>query len=143
MDDDLAAIRVKRLEQLRAQQGAPGAGASPSTGAPGKMGGGAGGADEAAKRAQMEEMRRGMLVQILSNEARERLSRVSIVKPEKARAVEDYLLKLAQSRQLSGKVAEGQLIELLEQISSQGKTENKIVYNRRRSDSDDEDDLDF
>ncbi|KAI8814818.1 PDCD5-related protein [Cladochytrium replicatum] len=139
MDDDLAHIRAKRLEQLRAQQGAPDAGASPAAGAPG---GGTGGADDAAKRAQMEEMRRGMLVQILSNEARERLSRVSIVKPEKARAVEDYLLKLAQSRQLSGKVAEGQLIELLEQISNQGKTENKIVYNRRRSDSDDDDDDD-
>lgn len=38
----------------------------------------------------MEEMRANMLYQILNNEARERLSRISMVKASKARAIEGF-----------------------------------------------------
>ncbi|GBC05905.1 hypothetical protein RclHR1_00650024 [Rhizophagus clarus] len=83
-----------------------------------------------------------MLSQILDNEARERLARISMVKAEKARAVEDLLIRMAQTGQLRGKVNESQLIEILEQINQQQKPETKIVYNRRKFD-DDEDEDDF
>lgn len=42
-----------------------------------------------------------------------------MVKAEKARAVEDLLIRLAQSNQLRNKVSEQQLIDLLGQINQQ------------------------
>ena len=41
---------------------------------------------------------------------------VALVSPERARQIEDILLRLAQSGQVRGKVTESQLIELLEQV---------------------------
>lgn len=56
------------------------------------------------------------------------VSRISIVKPEKGKAVEDHLLRMAQSGQLQGKIDEKQLIALLERISDQEKKqETKIT----------------
>jgi programmed cell death protein 5 len=53
-----------------------------------------------------------------------------MVKAERARQVEDYLIKAATSRQLSGKVDEEQLINILEQVAQQ-KNETKITIQRR------------
>ena len=64
----------------------------------------------------MEEMRRTMLAQILDNKARERLNRISIVKPEKARGFEDLIIRMARSGQINGKLGEQQIIDLLEQV---------------------------
>jgi programmed cell death protein 5 len=50
-----------------------------------------------------------------------------MVKADKARAVEDLLIRMAQTGQLRGKVSESQLIEILEQINQQQKPETKIV----------------
>lgn len=45
------------------------------------------------------------------------MARISLVKPEKARRVEDMIIHAAQSGQLGGKVNEASLINLLDQIS--------------------------
>jgi programmed cell death protein 5 len=45
------------------------------------------------------------------------VARISLVKPEKARQVEDMIIGAAQSGQLGGKVNEANLISLLDQIS--------------------------
>ncbi|CAG8549021.1 10874_t:CDS:2 [Paraglomus occultum] len=125
MDDaELQAIRQARLRELQAQ--ATQGGGSKSS------------AEDAEKRREMEEARQTMLVQILDNEARERLARISMVKADKARGVEDLLLRMAQTGQLRGKVSESQLIDLLGQINQQAKPETRIVY-RRRFDGDDDD----
>jgi len=47
-----------------------------------------------------------MLTSVLTPEAKERLARVSMVRPENARAVEDHILGLARSRKLQAKVDE-------------------------------------
>ena len=47
------------------------------------------------------------------------MSRISIVKPEKARGVEDLLIRMAQSGKLRGQVTEPQLVQYLEQINTQ------------------------
>ena len=47
------------------------------------------------------------------------MSRISIVKPEKARGVEDLLIRMAQSGKLQGQVTEPQLVQYLEQINTQ------------------------
>ncbi|KAJ1989494.1 hypothetical protein H4R33_002046 [Dimargaris cristalligena] len=147
MDDDLQAIRARRLAELQGRQ----AGASPSAASAGSPlgrqaggGPGAGGSEEeeAQKRQQMEERRQMLLSQILEGDARERLARIAMVKADKARGVEDMLIRMAQTGQLRGKVNESQLIGLLEQISEKSKkNEPKIVFNRRRDDDDDDDDF--
>lgn len=45
------------------------------------------------------------------------VSRIALVSPERSRQIEGILVRMAQSGQLRGKVSEGQLIELLEQVS--------------------------
>ena len=126
-DSELRAIRERRLAELKASSGMGG----------GFSGEGASGEDE-DKKSQIEDMRRNMLAQVLDNSARERISRIAIVKPEKARAVEDYILGMARSGRLVSKINESQLIDLLEQMN-ETKKETKIVYNRRRYDDSDSD----
>ncbi len=58
------------------------------------------------------------------------MARIALVKPEKARAVEDMIIRAAQSGQLGGQVDEPKLIQLLEQISgSQPKTKVTVSAN--------------
>ncbi|CAG8744017.1 38091_t:CDS:2 [Gigaspora margarita] len=123
MDDpELEAIRQARIRELQATAAAGGGSKSSE--------------DDGEKKRQQEETRQTLLTQILDNEARERLARISIVKAEKARTVEDLLIRMAQSGQLRGKVSESQLIDLLQQINQQQKPEKKIVYNRRKFEED-------
>ncbi|KAJ1984918.1 hypothetical protein H4R34_000369 [Dimargaris verticillata] len=138
MDDELQAIRARRLAELQKSQGA----GSSAHGMPGMSGAGQGENEE--QKRQMEEMREMMLTQILDNDARQRLTRIAMVKADKARGVEDMLIRMAKTGQLRGKVSEQQLIGLLEQLSEQTKrSEPKIVFNRRRDYDDDEDDEDY
>lgn len=48
------------------------------------------------------------------------VSRISLVKPSKARAIQDLLIRMAQSGQVRQKVTEQQLIGLLDQVEGQG-----------------------
>ncbi|KAJ7491278.1 PDCD5-related protein [Mycena latifolia] len=100
--------------------------------------------DEAAKRAQEEQMRRDVMATVLDTAARERLSRIALVSPERSKQIEGILIRMVQSGQLRGRVSENQLIDLLEQMEdAQGKTAAKksnIVFQRRR---DPDDDFDF
>ncbi|GLC34650.1 hypothetical protein PLESTB_001238500 [Pleodorina starrii] len=89
-------------------------------------------AQEEAKRSA-EEQRRAMLASCMTNEARERLSRIAIVKPEKARGVENMILAAAQRGALTAKVSEERLVQLLEQVNErEGASKPKITIQRRR-----------
>uniref|UniRef100_A0A0E0DUE7 Programmed cell death protein 5 n=1 Tax=Oryza meridionalis TaxID=40149 RepID=A0A0E0DUE7_9ORYZ len=126
-DPELEAIRQRRMQELMAQRGA----ANPQNAGQQK-------AQEDAKQ-EAEERRQMMLAQILSSEARERLSRIALVKPDKARGVEDVLLRAAQSGGISEKVSEERLISLLEQINTHTSKQTKVTIQRRRSILDDDD----
>ncbi|XP_075502926.1 uncharacterized protein LOC142540560 isoform X1 [Primulina tabacum] len=127
-DPELEAIRQRRMQELMAQRG-----------------GGAGNhqnpeqqkAQEDAKR-DAEEQRQMMLTQLLTSEARERLARIALVKPEKARGVEDVIIRAAQMGQITEKVSEERLISLLEQINTQTTKETKVTIKRRQSILDDD-----
>ncbi|KAF8797919.1 hypothetical protein BYT27DRAFT_7203606 [Phlegmacium glaucopus] len=97
-----------------------------------------------AKRAQEEQIRRDLLSTVLDTAARERLSRIALVSPERSKQIETILLRMAQSGQLRNRVSEEQLIDLLNQMEqAEGKTtiqKSTIVYHRRKGL---EDDLDF
>jgi len=100
-----------------------------------------GGGEDTSKRAAEEQMRRDLLTTVLDTEARERLSRIALVSPERSRQVEAILLRMAQSGQLKGRVTEAQLIDLLEQAdeahSKTAPAKKPILYQRRRDLDDD------
>ncbi|KAK9811763.1 hypothetical protein WJX72_009653 [[Myrmecia] bisecta] len=133
-DPELEAIRQRRMQQLMSQYGKGGG-----------MGGGMPSQEdqeqkEEQQRAQ-EEQRQTMLISILQPQARERLARIALVKPEKARGVENILLQMAQRGQIVEKVSEERLISLLEQINEQQATKTKVTIQRRRPTFDDDDDF--
>ncbi|KAJ7562857.1 hypothetical protein O6H91_03G086800 [Diphasiastrum complanatum] len=96
MDDpELEAIRQRRMQELMAKRGV-GAGGNSQNHEQQQ-------AQEEQKR-EAEERRQMMLAQIVSSQARERLARIALVKPEKARGVEDVILRSAQYGQITEKI---------------------------------------
>lgn len=71
--------------------------------------------------------------------ARERLARVSLVKPDNARAVEEHLLRLAQARKLTAQVGEDDIIRILEEVTRAGATRVVVARKKRAGDDDDDD----
>ncbi|KAK9093182.1 hypothetical protein Syun_028093 [Stephania yunnanensis] len=126
-DPELEAIRQRRMQELMGQQRF---GNQQNSEQQNK-------AQEDAKR-EADEQRQVMLSQILSSQARERLARIALVKPEKARGVEDVVLRAAQMGQIVEKVSEERLISLLEQINNQTTKQTKVTIQRRRSVLDDD-----
>ncbi|KAK1259517.1 hypothetical protein QJS04_geneDACA005416 [Acorus gramineus] len=126
-DPELEAIRQRRMQELMGQQGLAN-----------QQNSGQQKAQEEAKR-EADERRQLMLSQILSPEARERIARIALVKPEKARGVEDVVLRAAQMGQITEKVSEERLISLLEQINTQTSKQTKVTIQRRRSVLEDDD----
>ncbi|WWC68890.1 uncharacterized protein I206_102826 [Kwoniella pini CBS 10737] len=131
-------------------------GFKPSAGGP--SGGGNGGpspedreAAEARAR-QQEEMKRTMIAAMLEPSARERLSRISLTRPQLSAQVEDLLVRMGQQGQIRGQVTDEALKGLLEQVSNPppsknttpalsagGRTKslgNGITIQRKRDDSD-------
>ena len=70
---------------------------------------------------------------------RETVARVALVKPEKARAVEDMIIQNAMSGRLQAQVTEGELIRILEQVSQQFDRQVTVKFVRRRAFDEDED----
>ncbi|KAK4050915.1 hypothetical protein OIO90_004891 [Microbotryomycetes sp. JL221] len=148
MDAELEAIRARRMADLQSQQGTSIGSAGNSIGPAGV---GQGDSEEQAQQraAAAEEQRRTIMSQILSSEARERLSRIALVRPERARGIEDLLVRMAQSGQLRGRVSEEQLIGVLDQIEAGEKKQRggadsgagKIIFNRRKGLDDSDDDF--
>jgi len=98
MDDELKAIRKKKLLELQQQQ-------MSSQEAIG----------EEARKHELEE-KKAALRQILTNEARERLGRIKTARPEVAENIENQLIMFAQSGQLKNKINDEQLRELLSKL---------------------------
>eukprot|EP00981_Chlorochromonas_danica_P008141 scaffold2028_cov181-Ochromonas_danica.AAC.19 len=104
-----------------------------------------------AQKAEYEERRTVILDQVLEPAAKERLTRLSLVKKELVRAVEDSIITGATNGRLSGKVTDEQLIAMLEQVggsaggqegSALGVGKKKVVIQRRKYAGVDEDDDD-
>lgn len=129
-DSELQALRNARLAEMMAQQGGGAAGPQDAEAA-------------AQRRAEQEEQRAAMLAALLLPQARERLARIELVKPEKARAIQEMLLGAARQGAIREKVSEERLIELLEQVNERSeKTTTKVTIQRRRMAFDDDSDED-
>eukprot|EP01025_Chloroclados_australasicus_P041074 TRINITY_DN4327_c1_g1_i1.p1 TRINITY_DN4327_c1_g1~~TRINITY_DN4327_c1_g1_i1.p1 ORF type:complete len:131 (+),score=27.11 TRINITY_DN4327_c1_g1_i1:148-540(+) len=127
-DPELEAIRQKRMKELMAQQGG-GANMTPE---------GQKQKEEAARAA--EEQRQAILAQVMQPEAKERLSRIGLVKPDKARRMEDMIINMAKVGRLAEKISEQQLIQMLEQVNEKTESSMKVTIQRRRQIMDDDED---
>jgi len=122
--------------QIKALQAQMGDGGQPGA-APDK--------EQEEKRAAEDAMKRDLLATVLDSGARERLSRIALVAPQRSAQIEGMLLRMAQTGQLRGRVTEQMLIGLLEQAeestAKQGSKKGAIVYQRRRDIDDDDFDI--
>ena len=71
-----------------------------------------------AEMQKLEEIKKIILRNILTKEARERLDRIKLVKPDLALQLELYLVQLYQSGKLRGQMTDVQLKSILEMLSS-------------------------
>lgn len=78
--------------------------------------------EEASRRA----MRENVMRVALTSEARQRLANVKMVKPEVARAIEEYIIQLVSSGRLKRTIDDEQLKELLTSIQGPAKKEFKF-----------------
>ncbi|SPC62955.1 related to Programmed cell death protein 5 [Ustilago sp. UG-2017b] len=148
-NDELQAIRAARMAELRGSGGraGPSAGGPPGPagfdGGSGRASSAGGGKNQEEQAAQQEEMKRQMLSRILDVEARERLSRIGLVKPQKAREITDLLIRMAQSGQIRGRITEDQLIGLLDQVdqASAAESAGKITFTRKKTVQEDDDSI--
>jgi programmed cell death protein 5 len=74
---------------------------------------------------QLEEQKQALLRQILTPEARQRLTNLALIKPEFTEQLELQLIQLAQSGRMQIPVSDAQLKQLLIQLQSR-KRETKI-----------------
>lgn len=72
-------------------------------------------------RRQFEAQKQAVLKQILTPEARQRLTNIRMVKPEFAEQVEIQLIQLAQAGRISLPITDAQLKEALGKLQSQRK----------------------
>lgn len=133
MDPELQALREARLAELKR---------GTSSGQGGEEGGNSRGPAIGSA-----------IASFLEPQALERLSRVSLVRPDRGEAVENYLKQIISSGQLSHKITEDEIVQILNGISREQKKKNdvKIIFNRRNNDltenikktNDEDDDDDF
>jgi programmed cell death protein 5 len=103
-DPELAELRRRRLQQLQEMQGGAPAG-NPMY--------------AAAQQAEMERReseRAELLRKVMTPEARERLARIRLAKPEIANAVEQQVFSLAASGRLPRAIDDATLRALLERL---------------------------
>ena len=65
---------------------------------------------------QFEEQKKAILRSVLTNDARERLGRIRIARPEIVDSIENQLLMIARSGQLKSKINDEQLRMLLQKV---------------------------
>jgi programmed cell death protein 5 len=107
-DSELEALRQKRMAEMQ-QSGQQ--------------------QSEANERArQIEVQKQAMLRQILTPEARDRLSNVKVANPEMANMVEMQLIQLAQSGRLAGMINDSMLRDILMKVAPQRR---EITIERR------------
>lgn len=103
-DDELEALRRRRVQELQARQQAQRDMAESQA------------VEEAQARAEAEAQKEAVLRQILTPEARERLVRLKMARPEEARLLEAQLVQLAQSGRLTGQIDDAQLRQILARL---------------------------
>ena len=108
-DEELEALRQKKLAEMQEQQAAAQV--------------------QEEQKAALEAQKQAILRQILTEEARQRLTNVKLVRPQLAEAVEVRLIQLAQQGSINDKLSDAQLKDILRKIQGQ-KRETKVDIRR-------------
>jgi len=108
MDEELENLRKKRLAELQQQ-----AALQESMD------------EQESQQKEFDKQKKAILRSIMTTDARERLGRIKIARPEVAEAIENQLILIAQSGQLKSKINDEQLRMLLSKVIPQ-KREIKI-----------------
>jgi len=92
------------------------------------------------KKKAEEEMREDLLTRLLAPDAKERIARLSLVKPDKARKLGDMVIQMGRGGRMQQPLSDTQLKNMLEKIS-EGATSKvgDIQLDRRRYANDDSD----
>lgn len=80
-----------------------------------------------ALRREIEIRKQNILRQILTPEARSRLTNIKMVKPEFAEQLEAYLIQAAQAGRIKEPITDQQLKRLLEILISRTRRETRII----------------
>lgn len=107
-DPELEAIRQRRMAELQQQAQSQ--------------------ASQQEQAQRMEAQKQGVLRQILTPEARDRLANIRLANPQMAESVEMQLVQLAQSGRLRGVIDDTMLRNILAQIAPQRR---EITIERR------------
>ena len=99
MDEELENLRQKKLQELQ-QQGQLQESLE----------------EQDSNKKELEERRRKILRSILTTQAKERLGRIKVARPEMAEEIENQLIMLAQGGGLKNKINDEQLRMLLSKI---------------------------
>ena len=99
MDDELESLRKKRMQELQQQQML-----SENL------------EEQEVQQQERESQRQMVLRAILTNDARERLGRIKIARPEIVENIENQLIMIAQSGRLKNKINDAQLQDLLTKL---------------------------
>ena len=99
MDEELENLRQKKLQELQ-QQGQLQESLE----------------EQDAQKKELEERRRTILRSILTTQAKERLGRIKVARPEMAGEIENQLIMLAHGGRLKNKINDEQLRMLLSKI---------------------------
>ena len=71
-----------------------------------------------AQRRQAEQQKQALLRSLLEPRAKERLTRISLADPEKARKVEELIFSLHKAGGLRGQISDEDLVKVLQKVSS-------------------------
>jgi programmed cell death protein 5 len=99
MDEEIENLKKKKLQEMQEQAAYQG-----------QM------EQQEEQQKQFEEQKKAILRAILTNEARERLGRIRIARPEMAESIENQLIMLAQSGKLKNKINDEELRMLLSKV---------------------------
>ncbi len=103
-EDELEELKKKKIQELKEKQGSEEA-------------------QEEAKQ-QMEAQKKAMLRKVMTPDARERLGRVRMARPQLAEQIESQIIALAQRGGTEGKIDDETLKKLLKKLSGQKKEIN-------------------
>jgi len=103
-EDELEELKKKKMQELKEKKQS-------------------GESQEEAQR-QMEAQKKAMLRKVMTSDARERLARVKMARPELAEQIESQIIALAQRGATNDKIDDDTLKELLKKLSGQKKEIN-------------------